>query len=126
MLDFLKEKIIKNQMEPAEDSAGSVETKKGISTANPSYVSGGFPPCLCIYHIMFFIYCKFLPNKKTVATGSSFKVKSNLFHIVKHLSLYLKSCMIRIAPEPSDDFVIVKFRCNKTYIASKKQLSFYD
>ena len=50
MLDFLKEKIIKNQMEPAEDSAGSVETKKGIATANPSYVSGGFPPCLCLYH----------------------------------------------------------------------------
>ena len=78
MLDFLKEKIIKNQMEPAEDSAGSVETKKGISTANPSYVSGGFPPCLCIYHIMFFIYCKFLPNKKTVATGSSCELTHRL------------------------------------------------
>lgn len=49
-------------MEPAENPAGSVETKKGIVTANPSYVSGGFTPCLCIYHIMFFIYCKFLPR----------------------------------------------------------------
>ena len=49
-------------MEPAEDSAGSVETKKGISTANPSYVSGGYPPCLCIYYTMSLIYYNFLPN----------------------------------------------------------------
>lgn len=51
MLDFLKEKIIKNQMEPAEDSAGSVETKKGISTANPSDVSEGAVLLAYIYSI---------------------------------------------------------------------------
>ena len=56
MLDFWEEKIIKNQMEPAENSAGSVETKKGIATANPPYVSGGCSSLLMyISYYVFYI-----------------------------------------------------------------------
>ena len=66
-------------MEPAENSAGSVETKKGISTANPSYVSGGLPPCLCIYHTTGFLNCKFLPNKKLLLMAAVLNLSQTSF-----------------------------------------------